>query len=119
MSGEPMRTVQQQILESGMDDWISDYEVQGEFQAGLSLTREQALEQMAATVEDWVRRGVLVAGDMRDGFAAWADEPTEAAARFAREAAAVDALSQPGQICWFDTGPAAADELAKLRDQVG
>src|SRR5919107_465517 len=103
--------VRRLILESAMDDWVSDYEVQGDFQAELGLGPAQAYARMGPQVLDWLRRGVLVAGDMRDGFEIWPGDAAAMSARFAEAAAGREQLTLPGQICWFDTGPGAAAEL--------
>jgi hypothetical protein len=91
--------------------------VQGDFQAELSLDPPEAYERMVAQVVDWIRRGVLVPGDMLDGFVRWPGPTDELAARFADQAVTLRVLSRPGQICWFDTGPNAPSELARIGDQ--
>jgi hypothetical protein len=103
--------VRRLVLESAMDDWVSDYEVQGDFQAEHSVPPAEAYTQMVAVVVDWLRRGVLVAGDLRDGFEIWPGDGAAMSARFARAAAGLTQITLPGQICWFDTGPAAEAEL--------
>jgi hypothetical protein len=102
------------VLESALDDWVSDYEVQGDFQAEYGLEPSAAYEQMTRQATDWIRRGVLVAGDMTDGFVPWQGSANDSADRFADLAARRTVLTMPGQICWFDSGPNAADELTAL-----
>ena len=106
--------VRQLVLESAMDDWVSDYEVQGDFQAEQSVPPAEAYARMVSQVVDWLRRGVLVAGDLRDGFEGWPGDAAATSARFAAAAAGLTRLTLPGQICWFDSGPAAEAELAAL-----
>jgi hypothetical protein len=110
-----MTDVRQLTLEAALDDWVSDYEVQGDFQAELQLGPAEAYQRMIEQAVDWIRRGVLVAGDMLDGFEPWSGSPEETAARFVSRAEQYEVLSRPGQICWFDTGPEASSELAKYR----
>jgi hypothetical protein len=103
------------VLESAMDDWVSDYELQGDFQARLSLAKADAYRPMISQVIDWIRRGVLVPGDMlQDGLVPWSGTAEELAQRFATVAAAFNVLKLPGDICWFGVGPRAAVELANL-----
>lgn len=111
MTGKSINDVRRLVIASAMDDWISDYEVQGDFQSELSLDRPIAFEQMVAQVADWIRRDVLVPGDLVDGFARWPGSAEELAAHFTGRAEAFDSLSRPGQICWFDSGPNASSEL--------
>ncbi len=113
MAGKDL-DVQRLILATAIDDWISDYEVQGDFQTELSLDPPAAYAYMVAQVSAWIRRSVLIPGDMLDGFASWDGSPEETAGRFAGRAAGLDRVSRPGQICWFDSGPNAAAELAEL-----
>src|SRR5262245_1690311 len=112
MADNSINDVRRLVISSAMDDWISDYEVQGDFQAELSLDRPVAYERMVAQVTDWIRRSVLVPGDLVDGFARWPGSAEELAAQFAQRAAAFQSLTRPGQISWFDTGPNAAAELS-------
>lgn len=114
MAGRSINEVRRLIISSATDDWVSDYEVQGDFQSELSLDRPVAFEQMVTQVGDWIRRGVLVPGDLVDGFVRWPGAAEELAARFAVRAEAFQSLSRPGQICWFDTGPNAASEIARI-----
>lgn len=114
MAGNPFNDVRRLVIASAMDDWISDYEIQGDFQAELSLDPPAAFAQMATQVIDWIRRGVLVPGDLLDGFVPWPDSAEGLAARFAASSSALDVLARPGQICWFDTGPNAASEFTDI-----
>jgi hypothetical protein len=108
-----MTDVRQLILEAALDDWVSDYEVQGDFQAELQLEPAEAYQRMVEQADDWIRRGVLVAGDMLDGFIPWPGSPEESAVHFVSQTERYEMLSRPGQICWFDTGPEASSELAR------
>ncbi len=109
-----MSDVQRLVLQSARGDWISDYEVQGDFQAELGLERSEAYRSMVPKVRDWIQRGVLVPGDMLDGFVAWAGSSGDLAVRFESCAAELQILTRPGQICWFDIGPHVSAELAQL-----
>jgi hypothetical protein len=111
MTGNQFNDVRQLVITSAMDDWISDYEIQGDFQAELSLDPPAAFAQMKAQVPDWIRRGVLVPGDLQDGFVQWSGTAEELAMRFAASSSALHRLARPGQICWFDIGPNAASGL--------
>ena len=114
LAGKSINNVRRLVISSAADDWISDYEVQGDFQFELSLDRPIAFEQMVTQVTDWIRRGVLVPGDVVDGFARWPGSAEELAAHFILRAEAFHSLSSPGQICWFDTGPNAPSELTHI-----
>ena len=59
-------------------------------------------------------RGVFVPGEMLDGFVAWPASVEDNARRFAELAAERTVVSRPGQLCWFDTGPAADEEFKRL-----
>lgn len=111
MAGNPFDDVRQLVIASAMDDWVSDYEIQGDFQAALSLDPPAAFAHLAAQVAGWIRRGLLVPGDLRDGFVSWPGSAEELVARFTASSATLRSLSRPGQICWFDTGPDAAAEF--------
>jgi hypothetical protein len=114
MAGELMDDVRRLVLESATDDWISDYEFQGDYQAELALSPAAAYERMVAQAADWIGRGVLLPGDLLDGFVPWQGSPEEKADRFKAQAGRYGVLTRPGQICWFDTGPDAPSELARL-----
>lgn len=114
MTGKSINSVRELVISAAMDDWISDYEVQGDFQSELSLDSPIAFQRMVVEVADWIRRGVLVPGDLVDGFAPWPGSAEELAAHFSARAAEFHLLSRPGQICWFDTGPNAASELVDI-----
>jgi hypothetical protein len=105
MVGDLMNDVRQLVFEAVMDDWVSDYEVQGDFQAELGLETPEAYQRMVIEVADWIRSGALVAGDMLDGFVPWDGSGEEIAARFLDLSAHFGQLTRPGQICWFDSGP--------------
>jgi hypothetical protein len=108
-----MNDVRQLILGAVLDDWVSDYEIQGDFQSELQLDPREAYQRMTEQVVDWIRRRVLVAGDMLDGFVPWSGSAEDTANRFIAQAGQYEKLSRPGEICWFDTGPGASSELAK------
>jgi hypothetical protein len=106
--------VRVRVLRRALDDWISDYEVLGEFQGG-GVPPAEAYAAMVGQIVDWIRRGVLVPGQMLDrGFATWPGPGGANARRFAELAGRRSLLTQPGQICWFDTGPAVRGELEWL-----
>jgi hypothetical protein len=44
---------------------------------------------------------------MLNGFVVWPGDAEMLSARFAAAAAAISVVERPGQICWFDLGPAA------------
>ena len=114
MVGATPTDVRVRVLRRALDDWISDYEVLGEFQAG-GIPPEEAYAAMVGQTVDWIRRGVLVAGQMVDrGFTAWPATAGANARRFADLAGRRSLLTQPGQICWFDTGPGVRGELEWL-----
>jgi hypothetical protein len=114
MAGDSMPDVPRLVLESAVDDWISDYEVQGDFQAELSLTPATAYQSMITLVADWIRRGILIPGDMLDGFTPWLEPAAQAAERFVGRAMTLQVLTTPGQICWFDAGPNASSEFLRV-----
>jgi len=102
-------------LEAALDDWISDYEMQGDYESECSLDPRAAYAEMVRQAVDWTSRGVLVSGRLlADGFAPWSESADENARLFVEAAAELTVLTRPGQICWFDTGPRATDELKQL-----
>jgi hypothetical protein len=103
-------------LERAFDDWISDLDMQGDYQSEGGLGRGEAYEAMVRQAIDWIGRGVLVPGEMgQDGFAAWSGSAEENAHRFAEAAAQRTEIQVPGDIGWFDTGPGAEDEFNLLK----
>ena len=110
-----MSDVRLWTLEAAFDDWISDLEMQGDYQSEGGLQRPEAYAAMVRQAIDWTRRGVLVPGQMLEaGFVPWPESPAENAQRFASLAALQTEIELPGDICWFDTGPAAEEEFKKL-----
>lgn len=109
-----MDNIRRLILESAMDDWISDYEVQGDFQSQLRVDPATAYRHLVDLARDWIGRQVLVPGDLVDGFQPWPGSATELAARFVDRSGGREALTRPGEICWFDTGPDATTEADRL-----
>lgn len=102
------------ILELTLDDWVSDYEMLGEFDAGPGRPGT-AYSSMVCQAVDWIRRGVLLPGLMAEhGFARWPGLPPEQAHRFSVLAQQRSLVTQPGQICWFDAGPDVHAELDRL-----
>ena len=103
-------------LQAALDDWISDYEMQGAYEYECSLEPLEAYAVMVSQALDWIGRGVLVPGDMREqGFVAWAGDAEGNAQRFADIASRRKAVTVHGELCWFETGPEVEDELTRLR----
>jgi hypothetical protein len=110
-----MVDVRRLTLEAVLDDWISDYEMQGDYEDERSLEPPDAYAEMVRQATDWIRRGVLVPGQMlENGFVPWSGSAEENARQFAEMAQDRTTLALPGQIAWFDTGPQVEQELAKL-----
>ncbi len=88
--------------------------------SGVRIAEDIELIAQRVRGGDWIDgtlgvRDVLVSGDMGyDGFVPWSDSAEGNARRFADLAAERTVVTRPGQICWFDTGPAAAEELIRL-----
>ena len=101
-------------LEAVLDDWISDLDMQGDFQSQ-GLERTEAFAAMVRQALGWIHCRVLVPGDLvEQGFVPWPGTPERNARRFADSAAGMTEVTLPGDICWFDLGPAAREELTKL-----
>jgi len=109
-----MADVRHLTLEAALDDWISDYEMQGDYESECDLEPPEAYSEMVRQALDWIYRGVFVPGEMLDGFVAWPASVEDNARRFAELAAERTVVSRPGQLCWFDTGPAADEEFKRL-----
>jgi hypothetical protein len=102
-------------LERALDDWISDLDIQGDFQVD-GIDRAAAFAASVPQTADWIRRGVLIPGDLTlEGFVAWPGTPDGNAGRFLELSAARTDISAPGDIGWFDTGPNIDAELAALQ----
>jgi hypothetical protein len=102
-------------LEAALDDWISDLEMQGDYQSEGGLERPEAYAAMVRQAVDWIRRGVLVPGQMlEEGFVPWPGSPEENARRFMEAADGRREIDLPGDIAWFDLGPAADEEIKRL-----
>jgi hypothetical protein len=109
-----MADVRHLTLEAALDDWISDSEMQGDYE-GQGLEPPEAFAAMVRQAVKWVRSGVLVPGDMLEpGFVGWAGDPESNARRFAELAGRLTQIKYPGDICWFDTGPMADEEFKRL-----
>jgi hypothetical protein len=103
-------------LQAALDDWISDYEMQGAYEHECSLEPSKAFAVMVPQALDWIGRGVLVPGDMREqGFVAWVGDAEGNAQRFADIASRRTVVTVHGQLCWFETGPEAEGELTRIR----
>jgi hypothetical protein len=107
--------IQRSILESIEDDWLSDHEIQTDYRAEFSLAATEAFARMVPDLIMWISQGLLVPGDMLRGFEAWSGEASSLSERFAKEAAKILQIERPGQICWFDLGPAADSRLRDYR----
>lgn len=102
-------------LERVLDDWISDMDMQGDYQSEDGLPRPQAYAAMVRQATDWIRRGVLVPGDLIErGFTPWHGSAEANARRFAEHAEHRNEVVVPGDLCWFDAGPATEREQATL-----
>jgi hypothetical protein len=74
------------------------------------------LQTLDFALVDWIRRSVLIPGDLTgDRHVPWPGDPDTNADRFAQNAGVRTEIALPGDICWFDTGPAHEAELAALR----
>jgi hypothetical protein len=100
--------IEQSIVESIQDDWLSDHEVQSDYQDEYSLSAPEAYARMVPDLIEWIRQSVLIPGDMLTGFEAWQGNADSLSERFEVAAARYSIIEQPGQICWFDLGPEAA-----------
>ncbi|HEV7962531.1 MAG TPA: hypothetical protein VGP57_08345 [Actinoplanes sp.] len=110
-----MADVRHLTLEAALDDWISDYEMQGDYESECGLEPPAAYAEMVRQAIGWISRGVLVPGQMlAEGFVPWPDSPHANGRRFAELATGLTAIELPGDICWFDLGPAGDDELKQL-----
>jgi hypothetical protein len=110
-----MSDVRLLTLERALDDWISDLDMQGDYQSECGLERPDAYAAMVPQAIEWIGRGVLVPGQMlQEGFVAWPGSAEANARRFAELAAQRSEVTVPGDICWFDLGPAAEDEIKRL-----
>jgi hypothetical protein len=111
-----MTDVRVLTLEAVLDDWISDYEMQGDYEQEADLEPPDAFGAMVRQATEWIDRGVLVPGQMlENGFVPWPSSATESSRRLAAEAGGYETLTRPGQICWFDSGPNAEAELGVLQ----
>jgi hypothetical protein len=110
-----MADVRLLTLERALDDWISDLDMQGDYQSEGGLERGDAYAAMVRQATDWISRGVLVPGELaQEGFSAWPGSPAENARRFAEAASQRSEVQIPGDISWFDTGPATGEEFDRL-----
>jgi hypothetical protein len=111
-----MSDVRLLTLERAFDDWISDLDMQGDYQSEGGLESGEAYAAMVRQAIDWIGRGVLVPGDMAQaGFVAWPGSAGENARRFADKAAQLTEVQVPGDIGWFDSGPAAQEEFNRFK----
>jgi hypothetical protein len=105
----------EEVLVQTADDWSDESWILGLAHDGArdaTHAKELALE----AIEDAMRRGLLVAGDLEaDGFHQWAGD-TEAAIERIRQAwsSLGDREPEPGSIAWFDVTPAGQDFADRL-----
>jgi hypothetical protein len=95
------------VAESKDGDWLSDHEIQLDYQDDLSLSAADAYARMVPDLTEWIQQGVVVPGDVPAGFEAWPGSRDELSERFAAAARRFTVIERPGQICWFDLGPGA------------
>jgi hypothetical protein len=110
--------IEQLVLASIADDWLSDYSIQLDYRSECSLNSKEAFAMMVPRLADWIRSGVVVPGDMLDGFQPWQGNSDEMADRFAAAASRLAEINRPGEICWFDLGPAAREASAILAEEM-
>lgn len=100
------RTLVEDLVAHGVDDWVQDGEAWGNIAGRAALSREGRLPIAIGVITAALLRGLVITGDVMDGFQPWDMSPSESAAVIAeRWLALEDPAVLPGDICWFCNTP--------------
>jgi hypothetical protein len=96
------RTLIEDLVANGVDDWVDDGWVWGNIAGRAAISVEDRLPIALGVITVALVRGLVVAGDVMGGFHPWALSPAESAAAVVeRWLALEDPAVRPGDICWF------------------
>ncbi len=103
MSAHPKPTMIEDLVSSGVLDWVSAGEVYGVAASSGVEDPNERRHLAIGLIADVLLRGFMVAGDTPPGgFVPWASPPTEQLSRIASEwLAKPDAELWIGEICWL------------------
>jgi hypothetical protein len=96
------RTLIQDIVATGTDDWVHDAEVWGNIAGRVALSVDDRLPIALGLITTALMKGLMIAGDVMDGFQPWGMSPAESAIAIAERWLALDDPSVlPGDVCWL------------------
>lgn len=97
------RTLIEDLVAHGVDDWVHDAEVWGNIAGRAALSIEDRLPIALGVITVALLQGLVIAGDVMGGFQPWATSPSESAAVIAeRWLRLADPAVRPGDICWLN-----------------
>lgn len=101
------RTLIEDLVANGIDDWVDDGLIWGNIAGRVVLSVDDRLPIAIGLVTTVLLKGLMVAGDVMGGFQPWAMSPAEATATIAERWLALDDPAvRPGDIFWLCNTPA-------------
>ena len=97
--------LQNDIVDELADDWLSFGQVTFLAREYAPGSEEAAAQAALTAVADLMRRGIIVAGFIGDGFEPWEDQGQQAIARMDRQMRFIlryNRFIKDGEICWFN-----------------
>ena len=115
------RTLVEDLVAHGVDDWVDDSLVWGNIAARAAPSVDDRLPVALGVITTALLTGLMVAGDVMGGFQPWDMSPAESAAAIAQRWLVLDEPGvRPGDICWL-CNTSAGEELGRavLAREVG
>lgn len=107
------RTLLEDLVAHGVDDWVDDASVWGNIAARAALSVDDRLPIALGVISTALLKGLMIAGDVMGGFQPWDMSPAESAAAIAERWLALDDPGvRPGDIFWL-SNTAAGEELGE------
>ncbi|WP_433782386.1 hypothetical protein ACQPX6_21140 [Actinomycetospora sp. CA-101289] len=116
MTSLPERESARDILVEGLQDWIDlGFARQYVSDEVGDVPVTELGEQTIGVIEHLLRAGLVVAGDVWDGFTPWPLDPEATVARIRTEWDQPAAQLLPGDICWFEITESGATLARRIR----
>ena len=105
------RTLIEDLVAHGVDDWVDDAWVFGNIASRAALSVEDRLPIAIGVITFSLVKGFVIAGDVMDGFQPWAMSASQSVRAISeRWLTREDPAVRPGDICWF-SNTAVGEEL--------